>query len=1205
MILIWQDGNKSVHVFPWDTLNLLKHRISRKEGIPFSHLRVQEDLAKILDDWQEGLEVDIKVNDISSDWDNPDMIAVLNGLQDDDDMRRLYIQRKTESGDIDEQLWDTLFRHDFQDISFEEWQEQVSRSQKDQAEWDAEADFTTRLYTELVGEEQMTIAGWKSERHLIRYMVRDKRPIVEMFSSTRMGGKWRLLLFHQKLFQWGEKNQWVVKMQRHKDPSLMDLFNELQSTKITTEPGVYMYHQDLMIPVSITDTKKNNVYEVEMELSDDFPDFADQVWEAIGKTEVMTRTDIGMVGTFIFPKVYIDFTLFQDMCMNDPVVSHFLYINELNKSSFDVSLGVSLRQPIKDLLNAETPKYHDFTLRNTHRQNGFQVFVSLHTPLSSKHLQTFFLLLRQIVGRYVRRCQDLINDYVHYLPNFKTTMDKMQNALIKNIKSTRPEYIAKYPRMFVRNLYSVICQKNLQPKLIQEDETYDLPLGSYIRFPPKPIAEIDPEYYYCPNKDYPYAGLKEMDLKGKDVFINLAPCCFNSPQEKDNERKFARIRTKDDEDEEEGMEATKTKTNIISGKFLIKHPGQLGTVRPPSMNRFFMAYDPSADYYRVGTEQSSSSLLHCLLTRRAMMNLPTPLQPTEVRLRISQDDECVNACLQENPGMTWDEIRRDIANPNVYFDPRRFYRAAELYFGVRLLVFSKGPDFAEEDATLLLPFSMRTHYTNVAHSAFTIVYEHWGGKTNILSKYKHPHCELICYKNPTSPEMRLDFSPQGIENILDNAIFPFDGNQAALPLWRKECWFFRHVVGQTTDPLGKVRWLHFQYYNQYFCAEITPPIAVQDDIALTELPAIIPIIPAKSLLRFLSKFSHWECVHVPDPQHDIVYWRVSQDGVLWKNLEENSKLHLTFVCQLAQPRPDHIIAATDEKYIRSSSLPETILYRPISNVMPSIRHDDKIADVLSQWCVHSFSWFLKENKVRQDATDATILLESFFHEKVKIDPDYSYRSDQPPFIGSNGNSGSEKRLVLPTIRFWEKIMFHLQWLIFYHPKYVFDPEKTVPNFFQTIGDFVQADPDHYYCNLDNLYSVLKYSVEDMYDVVSCPISELPSICREKRDMYVAWYNKEMSPYPHPSLVLLYSSYNATNMALHIWRTQHKIIPISSENIAEEEEEEIMDNVYEWEPSLHTWKQPNERNEDFGPMFRARVDDNEYLLFFPMNSLSFL
>lgn len=1194
MILIWQEGNKSVPVFPWDTPNLLMHRISHAQGIPTTHLRVQQNLTKILEDWEEDLEVNINVSDISNGWDNPDMIAVIKSLDDNEDLRRLFVQYKTESGEIDEQLWDTLFRHDFQDISFDEWQEQVSRLQKEQAQLDAISTSTTKLYMELVGEERMTIAGWKSERHLIRFTVRDKRTLVELFSSTNMGDKWRLLLLYQKFFQWGEKNQWVVKTQRHKDPSLIDLFHELQNTKSTIEPGIYMHHTNLPTPVSIvpSPTKKAGIYDVGMEVSDDFPDFVDQVWEAMGVDDIMTRTDIGMVGSFIFPKVYIDFTLFQDMCMNDPAISHFLYINELNKSSFDASLGVNLHQHIKDVLDAETPKYHDFTLRNTHRQNGFQVFVSLHTPLSSHHLQLFFLLLRQIVGRYVRLSQDLVDDYTHYIPNFKTSMEKTQNALIKNIKSNRPEYIAKYPRMFVRNLYSVICQKNLQPKLIEEDETYDLTAGSFIRFPPKPIAELNPEYYYCPNKDYPYAGLKEMDLKGKDVFINLAPCCFNSPQDKDNERKLARIRTKDDEEDEEDMSSTKIKTNIISGKFLIKHPGQLGTIRPPSMNRFFMAYDPSADYYRVGTEQSPSSLLHCMLTRRTMMNLPTPLQPNEVRIRISQDRDCINACLQENPGMTWDEIRQDIANPNVYFDPRRFYRAVELYFGVRLLVFSKGPDFAEEDASLLSPFSMRTHYTNSANSAFIIVYEHWGGKTNILSKYKHPHCELICYKIPTTPIMRLDFSSQGVENILDNSIFPFDGNYAIQPLLRKECWFFRHIIGQTTDPLGKVRWLHFQYYNQNFYAEVNPPLAIQDDIGVGDLPDTIPILPATSLLRFLNKFDHWECVNVPNPDQNIVYWRVSQDNAFWKNPEETSKIYLTFACRIRDPRPTQVLSASDGRYIISSSIPTTTLYQP-PNTLPSIRHDDKIADTLSQWCVHSFSWFLKENKVRQDATDIDTLLSSFFNEKILIDPHYPYRGDQPPT--------HEKRLVLPSTRFWNKIMFHLKWLIFYHPQYVFDPEKTTPHLFQNIGDFVDADPTHYYCSLDNLYSVIQYSVEDLYEVVSCPITDLPAVCRERKDLYVAWYNKEMSPYPHPSIILLYPSIQATDAAIHIWRTQHKIMPtiISFDNHEEEE-----DGVYEWEPSLQTWKNPNETTTTQTPMFRARVKDDEYLLFFPISASSF-
>lgn len=1177
---LWEE-NQSIPVYPWDTSTLLLARISEKEGTPVPYLRVEQDFYKLLQDidWEDEVEVNLDVRNLEKEWAGTDMIMTLKTLVPEE--KALYLRYKTRTGEVDEQLWDTLFRHEFQDLSFAEWQQTI-RQQEQEEKQDAKAAHTlSKHYKEFAMEEQHPILGWKVETHRVQYQVEDPRTLPQLFADLKLTKEWRMALLHQKLFQWGEKDNWVVKMKRMKDPSLEGLLQDIQESVVPSsmEPGILLYHHHLETPVRIQPG-----LEIEMETSDEYPNLIGNVQDILEIPTIKKQVDVGMVGHFMFPQLYIDIPLFQDMCMNDPIISHFLYINELNKTQFDTQVGIHFQQPLKDVLQAETIKKYDFTLKNIHRQTGFQVVVSLETPLSQKHLPIFFIMLRQVIARYVRQRDRVLEEYAVFIPTIKTILEKAQRSLVKNIKSTRPEYISKYPRMFVRNLYSVICQKNLQPTLITEEDTHALPKESVLLFPPQPIAELQPEYYYCPNKDYPFAGLKEMDLKGKDVFINLVPCCFNSPQEKENERKLLKLRTKDDTVEEE-KEKTVSKANIITGKFLIKYPGQLGTIRPPSMNRFFMAYDPFVEYFRIGTEQSTSSLIHCMLTRRNMMGVSTPYNAVEVREKISQDKDCVVACLQENPGLNLDEIRADIANPLVYFDPRRFYRAIELYFGVRLLVFSKEQDMAEEDAQLLYPFSMRTHYSNHSELPFTVIFEHWGGKTNILSKFQHPHCELVGYKPPTEPTMRFDFNPKGIFQLLENTVFPFDGNQAIQSFYRKECWFFRHIIGQTTDPLGKVRWLHFQYYNQDFYAEIYPPLAVQDDVEVGPLPKDIPIVSARLLVRFLQKFDHWEKLFLQD---DLVYWKVSQDHVLWKSLEENSSLHFVFVCRLEKPP----LAIPDDlrSYIRETP-PPFMMFKP-KDTVPFLHYSENIAHQLVQYGISSFSHFLQENKVRQDALDANTLIETFFQTRIKITPGHIYDQGTESYF-SNG------KLVLPSQRFWEKLLFQLKWLLFYQPQYIFSTKETTPNNLQQVHDFAQIDPDHYYCELGAAQNVLRYSVEDTYEVLSCPLEELPAAYKQHQDQYVLWYQQDLSPYPHPSLVFLYPTYTMTLLAIHHWRKDHRIMPAGMLMDMPDTEEEP--NVYDWEPTLHRWLPSGNAGATITTekMFRARIGQEEYLLFFPL------
>lgn len=1119
--LYW--GDRSVSFFPWDTPESVVWRI--REQVP--HAVVRDDLAVALagvpwGDGEEDLSVRIRVDDLAEGWDSPDMITTMRGM--DAPTRTLYARYKTEKGEIDETLWDTLFRHEFQDMSFDEWQEEARKSADQEKQDQARAREATEIYQELLGEDRPDIVGWKSERHLVRHTLEDPRPPPLLFSQIDLGNVWRLAVLSQVFFEWGEKQSWVAKMRRLKDPSVEGLLGQVHDD-LSEGTGIVLYRQGSDVPVRVRPNGAG-AYEVELQHGDDQPGLADEAWRALGVSGSKKEQDVGTVGSFIFTQMSVDVPLFLDMCMNDPVISHFLQVNEAGRMPATMTVNASLRPTVRGVLGVADQARHDLSIRTSHRQSGFQVQVVLHSAIPGDRLPLFFLLMRQLLGRYNRRKEQVLREYERFIPTFRATLEKTRNALVKSVRATRPEYIAKYPRMFVRNLYSVMCQKNLQPTLIGEEDTHGLPDGSYIRFPPRPIAEIEPEYYYCPNKDYPYAGLKEMDLKGREVFINMAPCCFNSPQEKENERKLARLRTKDDVEEEEGDEKSgKTASNIISGKLLIKNPGQLGTVRPPDMNRLFMAYDPFADYYRVGTTQSPSSLIDCLLTRRRMMGASTPNDAAEVRAQIAADQECVTACLQENPGLTTDEIRSDMSDPNVYFDPRRFYRAVELYFGVQLIVFSKERGTTGDEARIMRPSSMRSHYTNHPQAPIVFVFEHWGGKTNILSRYNHPHCELIGYKPFTETSMRSDFSPKGLMELLPDTDVPFDGDRRIQPFYRKECWFFRHVVGQTTDPLGKVRWLHFQYYGHSFHAELSPPIAVQDDLGVGPLPAEPTIVAAPTLLRFLGKFDHWERIDVPDPQGDVVYWTVAQDNALWRSAEDHSPLRLTFACRLPQPRPEEIGSRTGDllRYIRTDP-PLTTLHR---NPTPALGHAERVASLLSQLCVYAFSHY--SESVGTGSVDTDEVLNTFFRQHILVRSGHAY--PDPTTDATYDGFIDGERIILPSRKFWDRVAYQLRWLSFYYPKRAPDP----PNTLRKVGDFTSADPRHYYCALEHLGGVLRHSIEDMYEVAECMLEELPDECKRRRDTYVIWRVGGK-----PKLVVSYPDKAASDEAARAWRERHII-----------------------------------------------------------------
>jgi hypothetical protein len=341
-LLTWQE--QQIHLFPWDTTDSIFHRIAQKEKVPVAYLVVQEDFDKIIRDlsWgEDDVEVPINVRNLEKEWESTDIITTMKNLNEE--QQKLYVRLKTEKGEIDEQLWDTLFRHDFQDKSFQEWRDELKQIRSEENHKKKQAIRISKLYMELSTEEQKEIVGWKSEKHRVQVQVEDVRSIALLFSELRLGEEWKLAIFYQKFFQWGEKQQWVVKMRRMKDPSMETLIQEIQENKLTMEEGIYVYHENMETPISVqrSPTQKN-LYEIELETSNEYPDLVEKLLEALSISTIKKQIDIGMVGSFVFPQLYMDLSVFQDMCMNDPVLSHFLYVNELKKA---VILRLKLRSP--------------------------------------------------------------------------------------------------------------------------------------------------------------------------------------------------------------------------------------------------------------------------------------------------------------------------------------------------------------------------------------------------------------------------------------------------------------------------------------------------------------------------------------------------------------------------------------------------------------------------------------------------------------------------------------------------------------------------------------------------------------------------------------------------------------------------------------------------------------------------------------------
>jgi len=1262
--LRWQgrdDHSHSIPLYPWDREDTVLDRIALTQGTPLRSLTVRGlDLVecKLVEviDWPHLLHPLLEEKLNSSDIPRlglllPELRRVLGSspIQVEDKLllRDLMIEWLQDHDKIvDETSWRSFFPTDPE--TWQQWKEGAAKARAEDHARHRESQQRERAYRVLSDvyrtrgggveeskneeEDKIIRTSWRVKSHRLIYRLQESRLLGDLFNSASLPEPWLLLLFHETRL-WSQPPKTFSMIRRYHDPRVLALVENLTKDEDDKEllqasqQGLSLYRENLEKPVLIRHTKDH----LEMELESRHGlDLLSEVRELLSlRGEVTSTEDIGLVGTMTYRDLYIPYPLFQDVCMNNRTVHHFLYINELRRAHYQTSLPVWFRPDLRQILGLPEKRDRtsfytpDLTLVNTHRHSGYMLQINLTTPLREDKLEVFMNIMERLLHYFLQQQKDLVHYYEQFLPDFQADLEKTKSDLSK-VKQESHSYLTLYPMMFVKGLYSVRCQKPMQPILVSEKEAASLPENSVLFFPPEPKGEIMPEYYHCPNPKYPVAGLFPMDINGLDVYINRAPCCFKSKRDVPDAARLASVRTRDDEDWQEAEEGGgggmirsigtgKETKDDITGDMLIKFMGQKGRINPPLIIRFFMAIDPLAEYRRLGNQQGPSSLISCLLQRYNLSENFTDSTVEEVREKMARDDRCVQACLQENPGRNFEEVRKDMADPRLYFDPRRFYRACELYFQVLLVVFTKPPKIQSTHAELLFPFSMRSHYTQQHPHRDHIVFvmEHWGGKTNILTKLSHPHNELLIYKPFTETNWRVDFTSSRVMGVLETTRLDFDASRLLQPLDTK-VWFLRKVVGQTVDPLGKVRVLHFKIGNDDSHPTILPGILDQplpildkeEGVTATEIPAISfsdstkAVSLSPSILTFLQRFHQWTRVRL-HPDQKTLLWTVTQPRVFWRLSDTVAhSLSLTFLLRLSQPLSsevlrqrlaEHTVLQKDHPHLLREleaipTLPPSLLL-PTIQMAPELtlqqlrstaRYQEKLARCLYDLSVSCFAHYLREHKIPMGAMDPDEILDSFKKRHILIDPQLA-----PPLDRLIDPSTAvetlyrEKKIHMPHLDFWKRVAYNLRWQMFYDGKGLEARGHSfhmLPYFYQKLSDF-SVRPLYYLCELPSLLSVLQDAVEGTYPLLTQSFQEMNLESFPRLVARVAYHRQE-SPFPsQPYLVVLYPSLIACRYALHQYH-QSSTLPDPRHLPHEEVLEGTVEMVHEpyrlWNSETKEW-----------------------------------
>ncbi len=157
------------------------------------------------------------------------------------------------------------------------------------------------------------------------------------------------------------------------------------------------------------------------------------------------------------------------------------------------------------------------------------------------------------------------------------------------------------------------------------------------------------------------------------------------------------------------MRVNKDWTIVLNDKEKPKSKDQLKTLKILDVGRVgpicgsLLRYMQTEKLNRMGVQRSQSSFLHCVAFAngldsndsedfRSLYNKP---EADDIIIKIRQKlSNYATACMQENPELTLQEIEQELADPTVFLDPSKHYRAVEELYGVN--IFTAVPDSNKE-----------------------------------------------------------------------------------------------------------------------------------------------------------------------------------------------------------------------------------------------------------------------------------------------------------------------------------------------------------------------------------------------------------------------------------------------------------------------------------------------------------------------------
>ena len=391
------------------------------------------------------------------------------------------------------------------------------------------------------------------------------------------------------------------------------------------------------------------------------------------------------------------------------------------------------------------------------------------TRADSREIASQFMeIFRRLMDYYRRFRSDLDRYYETYIPTLRIRAETPQKPIEKHgpgapgrkhgeRKIYKLQEMA--PDIFVKQ-YARACQLPKQPVVVAPDEI-DLWKNKKIlvndRLVDRQVMGFPPDnpkiWIACPDDANPYPGIKENKIMPNKEQYPYIPCCFGTnhmdPYIKPNSKYNQYLR---------GIRAVPTEAkptkpgHKIKGEKILA-PGRFGEV-PTSIKDLLTRYSEDViSIGRWGVPTGVNSFIHCVLEALEIpdyINLNVEdkeAYAVQVR-RVLHDTIDPSLYQQELYDYSLEEIRLQIANPDLFLDPHLYYRGLEEMFNVNIYSFVPTEEQPSEEETREVSGFMEIPRFKVFHAQpyredrhSIIVYKHRGGKSALSGE--SPQCELI------------------------------------------------------------------------------------------------------------------------------------------------------------------------------------------------------------------------------------------------------------------------------------------------------------------------------------------------------------------------------------------------------------------------------------------------------------------------------